>query len=206
MCVFDHEGSHSGAFAVFECLNDPMMLSVRVKQLIVHARQINLIERYGMRGRERDPIVAANRLGDHLTACPLNNEGMKLLVHVAVPGFIGKHQMAFGENLVAFPQTLMQRVDESAGRSLFGEHARRQALKRTTNINRVHDFLGGERPHNETTSVQLSEHALLRKHRQGFANRSSRDSQPRRQFDLPDSLARRQLAVQNHFANSYDDS
>ena len=94
MRVFHHECRHSGTFTVFERLHDRMMLAVRVEQVIVHARKIDLIECNGMRRRKRDPIIACNRFRDYLAARSLNNQRMKLSVHFTVSGFVRLDQMA----------------------------------------------------------------------------------------------------------------
>ena len=56
---------------------------------------------------------------------------------------------------------------------MLGQHSSRETLQNTTNINRVHDFLGGEGTHHESARVQLDQQPLLRKRRQGFSNRRS---------------------------------
>ena len=88
MRVFHHERRHSGTFTVFERLHDRMMLAVRVEQVIVHARKIDLIECNGMRRRKRDPIIAGNRFRYYLAPRSLDDEGMKLSIHLAVSGFV----------------------------------------------------------------------------------------------------------------------
>jgi len=92
--MFHHERCDPGAFAVFECLNDRTMLAVGIKQVIVHARQINLIECDGVCSRKWDPIIACNRFRDYLAARSLNNQRMKLSVHFTVSGFVRLDQMS----------------------------------------------------------------------------------------------------------------
>ena len=89
MRVFHHECGHSSAFTVFERLNDRMMLPVRIEQVIVHARKIDLIECNGMRGRKRDSIIPCNRFRHYLAPRSLDDERMKLSVHLPISGFIG---------------------------------------------------------------------------------------------------------------------
>src|SRR6516162_8272057 len=99
-------------------------------------------------------------------------------------------------------KALVQRVYESARRTLFRQHASGQALKCPADIDRVHDLLRGEGPYNEAARIQLGEYAFLGKNWQRLANRRSRDPELRCQLDLTDTLSRRELAVQNHLANS----
>ena len=94
MRVFHHECRHSGTFTVFERLHDRMVLAVRVEQVIVHARKIDLIECNSVRGRKRDPIIACNRFRNYLAARSLNNECMKLPVHVAISSLVDLDQVA----------------------------------------------------------------------------------------------------------------
>ena len=89
---------------------------------------------------------------------------------------------------------------------MFRQHAGRQSLQGPANVNRIHDLLRCEGAHNETTRIQLGEYAFLREYGQGLTDRCSGHPQLRCQFDLTDALARRELAVQNHLANSNDDS
>jgi len=106
--VFHHQSRNPGAFAVFQRLNDRMMLAMGIKKVIVHARKIDFIECNSVCGRKRDPIVACNRFGHYLATRPLDNQRMKLSVHLSVSGFVRLHQMALQEDLVAFVKALVE--------------------------------------------------------------------------------------------------
>ena len=108
--MFEHQRGHPGPFAVLKGLNDCMMLSVVIFQRLVHAGKINPIECNGVRGRKGYPSIALNRFGNYLASGSFDDERMELLVHVAVPGFVRVNQMAFGKNLVAFSETLVQGI------------------------------------------------------------------------------------------------
>src|SRR5262252_2658241 len=105
-----------------------MVLPVCVTQQVIHARKVKPVERYGMRGRKRDPIIVLNRLRNHLTTRSFDNERMKLLVHIAVASLVRLHQMAFGKNFVAFSQAVVEVMQEPARWSLLREDAGRQSL------------------------------------------------------------------------------
>ena len=115
-----------------------------------------------MRRRERDSAIALERRGHHFAAGSLDDQRMELLIHVAVAGFVRQNHVAFGEDLISLAETLVQRVNEAAGRPLFRQHASRQPFERAADVNRIHNFLRCECPHNETASIQLSQHAFLR--------------------------------------------
>src|ERR1700757_5475480 len=108
--------------------------------MVVHARKINLIEGYGVRGGERYTSIAFKRFSDYLAARSLNDQEVKLLVHVPISRFVCLDKMPLGKNLIAFPEAFVEGMDEPARRSLFSEHSRRQALKRASNIDRIHDL------------------------------------------------------------------
>src|SRR5215469_5061594 len=103
-------------------------------------------------------------------------------------------------------KALVQRVYEPTRRPLFGQHTSRQTFKSSAYVDRVHNLLWREGTHHEATRIQLGEHAFLGKDGKRLANRGSRHAQLRCQLDLPNSLARREFAMQNHLANFYDDS
>ena len=84
------------------------MLAVRIEQVIVHARKIDLIEGNGMRGRKRDPVIAGNRFRHNLAPRSLDDECMKLPIHLAISGFVRQHQIALLEDLVAFMKALVE--------------------------------------------------------------------------------------------------
>ena len=106
--VLEHQRGHPGPFAVLEGLNDRMMLAVVVFQRLVHPWQVNPIECNGVRGSEGYPPIALDRFGDYLASGSLDDEGMELFVHLAVPGFVRLNQMPLVKNLVAFPERLVQ--------------------------------------------------------------------------------------------------
>jgi hypothetical protein len=108
MRVFHHERCHPGAFPIFQGLNNRMMLTVGIEQVIVHAGKVDLIECDGVRSRKRNPIIACDRFCHYLASRPLNNQRMKLPVHLAVPCFIRQDQVPLMENLVTFLKALAQ--------------------------------------------------------------------------------------------------
>src|ERR1700746_2538009 len=124
-----------------------------------------------MRRSKRYSTVAFNGFGDHFAPRAFDDQGMKLLVHVPVPGFVGLDQMSLCKNLITFPETLMERMDQPTRWSLFGEQASGQAFQHTAHVDRIHELLRRERTHNESTRVQLGQQALLRQDGEGITER-----------------------------------
>src|SRR5215471_8954922 len=124
-------------------------------------------------------------------------------VHVAVSRFVSLYQMPLGKNRVAFAEALLQRMQKPARRTLFGQHARRQAFKDPANVNGIHDLLRGERPDNKAASVELGKHSLLSENRQRLSNGSPGNSELAGELHFTHALPRTELPMEDHLANSY---
>src|SRR6185437_1944099 len=101
------------------------MLMMCGVEIVVHSREVHIVEGHCVRRRERNSIIAFDRVCDHLTSSALDDELMDLLIHLAIPGLFGLEEMPLGKNLSPVPQALGQWLYEPARRSLLGEHPSR---------------------------------------------------------------------------------
>src|SRR5579872_1276051 len=101
--MLEHQRRDPGAFTVLKGLDDRMMLAMVVPQRLVHAGKIHAIEGNGVGGRERYTAIPLDGLGDDFASRSVHDEIMELRVDVAVAAFVQMDQVAFGENLIAFP-------------------------------------------------------------------------------------------------------
>ena len=98
--VLTHQGLHPAALAVLECLDDGVMLSMRLKEHFVHPLEISAIEGEGLWAGERHAIVALQRLGQNDASRLVLNQAVKARVHLRVRRFIVFLEPAFAEQLI----------------------------------------------------------------------------------------------------------
>ena len=156
-----HQGLRPAALAVFERLDDGVMLSMCLEEHFVHPLQIGAIEGESLWAGERHPAVALQRLGKNDASRLVLNQAVKARVHLRVRRFIVFLEPAFAEQLITGMQAGTQLTDESLRGTLLRDSARSHPFEDAADVNRIENVTRRERAYHIAARAVFDEKTFL---------------------------------------------